>query len=1284
MALAESCAYEDAITFGLESLERFPEHALLRVALGRAYANFDLHEEALEQYNAAVALSPTDWRPARWYADGLAELYRWSEAQAAAERLVAAHPSIGKCHVTLGRVHLERGALEESLPHFDAAIEVDPNLSSAYSNRATALRQMWRYAEAQEWEAKAIEQFPGAAHLLVTAAWTLHAVDRLDEAAALAERAIDLDPRHSWALRSLAAIENARKQPDRARAVIDQAIAARPRDVDAHVTAAWTEKQRNDPDAAIACVRRALDINPRASRATATLIQILRSTGATEDAVQAADNALRVRHTHPAISRVAAYTFHQAGLDDRSAAVLNDTIAAHPLDRVSLNARISYAQSTENLADAVATALSRCPNDPAINLSAARHFSTLDEDTRALELVERALSVYPQYAEALAFRIDYLRDLCRYAEACEAGAHALALRPSSTKVRMAAANAYIDLHRFDKALIEAEKVLEEEPANRAALIARIGCLRQLGRYHDAHEAADSAANTEDVRVRMAKAEVFQTEGRFDSAIAIATEVWSANPGYLWALRRKIDFLRKAHRFPEALAEAERAVAEYPENVSMLLGAAWLHSHLNDENAAVELAQRAVALAPGYAWARQNLIYFLSYARRFEEAMTAAELADDSANATAYLACAWLNSDLGDDDTAIAWCKRALAVMPTSPWALTAHAQVLRRAERLDEAQAAAAEAVALLPGHPDVHTSTAWLRLELDDAEGALAAADRALEIAPRDVDAMDHKIQALFRLHRIDQAERVVRAGLEWHPTNVWLRLALSRVHEYRLAFDAAARCTAEAMRDVPNDPDYGVALSTTLRSLRRYGEAERLIARLIKVHPHLRSLRAELGWIHHDDGRLPDARRVFQELLDGSVNDRERRASRYGLGWVAFSEGRFAVAESEFRALPTNDFDQRLALAWALIRQEGVSRWQEGEVIAAELLKRRDDPSAHICLGVAAFRQEQLASAEYHFKRALEIDPYHGSHADLGALYVQMGRYEEAEAELAKAISRDWYDAAAHVELGALLLRTDRLPEAEREFRQALAVDPASAAAAIGTAQALAKAGDEAEAESTLRAALLRQDGPARWRTNLALARLLVQRGDKQQNADLHAEAYAHAQGAISSAPDSEADPHFVAGVAHHRMGSLAGDTRGRLLYRQRAMAHLRECLKRDSGHADAQRNLHLLERELKAVAPAIWGGYAVALVSIALLGTLWVTFFTSDKVTAVMLTTTTPVLVGLFTIAVLLPSLIKLKLPGFEADLQAGTGPISPGPTGQVTFGPGRFTVTAGPTGQLPRRE
>jgi len=115
-----------------------------------------------------------------------------------------------------------------------------------------------------------------------------------------------------------------------------------------------------------------------------------------------------------------------------------------------------------------------------------------------------------------------------------------------------------------------------------------------------------------------------------------------------------------------------------------------------------------------------------------------------------------------------------------------------------------------------------------------------------------------------------------------------------------------------------------------------------------------------------------------------------------------------------------------------------------------------------------------------------------------------------------------------------------------------------------------------------------------------------------------------------------------------------------------------------------LQLLEREITATAPAVWGGYAVAAISFLLLATMWITFFFTHKVTTVLLTAMTPVLVGLFTIAALLPSLIRLKLPGFEADLEAGAGSISPGPTGDVTFGPGRFTVSTGPAGQLPRRE
>ena len=147
------------------------------------------------------------------------------------------------------------------------------------------------------------------------------------------------------------------------------------------------------------------------------------------------------------------------------------------------------------------------------------------------------------------------------------------------------------------------------------------------------------------------------------------------------------------------------------------------------------------------------------------------------------------------------------------------------------------------------------------------------------------------------------------------------------------------------------------------------------------------------------------------------------------------------------------------------------------------------------------------------------------------------------------------------------------------------------------------------------------------------------------------------------------------------MTAEVQGRLGFRRRARQHLRQGLSRDNQNAQALRNLQLLDREMRTATPVVWGGYAVASVSFILLSVMWVAFFFTHKVTVLLLTTVTPLLIGLFTIAALLPSLIRLRLPGFEADLEAGAGSISSGPTGDVTFGPGRLTVSAGPAGIFP---
>jgi len=831
-----------------------------------------------------------------------------------------------------------------------------------------------------------------------------------------------------------------------------------------------------------------------------------------------------------------------------------------------------------------------------------------------------------------------------------------------------------------------------DPRNSWALLSRMDFLRRARQFAGAEEAAAEALRLrpDDPAIHTTAAQVFGDQGQYDQALAHVAGALAIDPRDAAALSSRISFLRRARRFAGA-EEAAEALRLRPDDPDMHTTAAWVFSDQDQYDQALAHVAGALAIDPRNSAALSSRISFLRRARRFagaeEAAAEALRLRPDDPDM--HTTAAWVFSDQDRDDEASARIAGALGIDPRNSWALSSRIDLLREARRFAEAEEAAAEALRLRPDDPDIHISAGWLQDDLDRYEKALACFKQALIADPRQAEALEWNIIALRSLLRFSEAERTAVEATELRPWDPDIRIELGRVRDARLAFDAALACFAVILDREPDNVDAQIARSATLRSLRRYQQAEREIVRLCRLKPTNRDLRTELGFIRHDERLLTEARAVFEGLFDTAVNGRERAAARYGLGWAAFAAGDYATAEQQFRAAmkdQPDDCDYRLGLAWALTRQSRDELWQEAEQIAYEVAERRPDSSAQVCLGVIAFKSGRPAPAEYHLRKALELDPYHGSHTDLGALYVQMARYTEAEAELRKAITRDWHDAAAHIELGSLFLQLEdgRLPDAQLEFRQALALDPASGIATIGLAQALAKSGDDAEAEAALRQALARQDISERWRTHLALARLLVQRGDKQQNPDLHAEAYAEAQQAISLAPDAEADPHFVAGVAHHRMGSLTAEARGRFAYRQRATHHLRQCLNRDPGHIEAQCNLHLLEREMKATAPAIWGGYAVAGVSLALLATMWTMFFLNSKVNTTLLSVNTPVLVGLFTVSTLLPTLVRLKLPGFEADLQSGTGTISPGPTGEVTFGPGRFTVTTGPTGQIPRRE
>ena len=1199
-------------------------------------------------------------------------------------------------HTAAAWVASDQDREDEAVSRVERALAIDPRDWWALRSRMDFLRWARRFSEAEEAAAEAIGRRPDDPDVHTTAAEVASSQDHYDEAISRVERALAIDPRDSQALRSRMNFLRAARRFEEAEQAAAEAIERRPDDPDMHTIAAWVASSQDHYDEAIGRVERALAIDPGDSQALRSRMNFLRAARRFEEAEQAAAEAVERRPDDPDVHTAAAWVASDQDHYDEAVSRVERALAIDPRDSQALRSRIDFlltARRFEEAEQAAAEAIERRPDDPDVHTTAAWVASSQDHYDEAISRVERALAIDPRNSQALRSRMNFLRWARRFSEAEEAAAEAIERRPDDPDVHTTAAEVASSQDHYDEAISRVERALAIDPRDSQALRSRIGFLLTARRFEEAEQAAAEAIERrpDDPDVHTTAAWVASSQDHYDEAIGRVERALAIDPGDSQALRGRIDFLLTARRFEEAEQAAAEAIERRPDDPDVHTAAAWVASDQDREDEAVSRVERALAIDPGNSQALRSRMDFLRWARRFSEAEEAAAEAigrrpdDPDVHTTA----AEVASDQDREDEAISRVERALAIDPRNSWALRSRMNFLRWARRFSEAEEAAAEAIERRPDDPDVHTAAAWVASDQDHYDEAVSRVERGLVIDPRDSWALRSRISILRAARRFEEAEQAAAEAIVLSPNDFGIRVELGRINDDKRDFERALLCFAIVLARDPDHFEANVAKSAVLRSMRRCIEAQREIARLSKLKPKVRELKFELGRIHHDERRLVEARKVFRDLLDTAANANERAEAHHSLGWVAFTETDFITAEQEFRAAigqQPDDLDYELALAWALTRQFGKRRQEEAEQIATKVVERRPDPYAHVCLGVLAFKRGGLAASEYYLNQALQIDPWYGSHTDLGALYSHMGRYNDAELELQKAVARDWYDMMAHVELGRLFLQLDeqRLPDAEREFRQALACDPASSSAAIGLAQALEKAGDEIAAESTLRQALRRQESSDTWRTYLALARLLVQRGDKQQNPDLLADAYAQAQRAISLAPDAEADPHFVAGVALHRLGSLSVDARGRLGYRRRAMNHLRECVKRDEGHADAQRNLRLLEREMKVTAPAVWGGYAVAGVSLTLLAAMWIMFFLTTKVTAVLLSVTTPVLVGLFTIATLLPTLIRLRLPGFEADLQAGTGMSTPGPTGDVTFSPVRFSAPTGPTGQPPRHK
>jgi Flp pilus assembly protein TadD len=129
---------------------------------------------------------------------------------------------------------------------------------------------------------------------------------------------------------------------------------------------------------------------------------------------------------------------------------------------------------------------------------------------------------------------------------------------------------------------------------------------------------------------------------------------------------------------------------------------------------------------------------------------------------------------------------AAAGRPDDPYGHYLLGLALWKSGELDRAEEALARSAELYPGSVRTWTNLARVRLDLNDAAGALLAADAALALDPAAADALHQQGRAFAALGRTDEALTALEAACAADPNNGyaantlgWLELQTGRAHD-------------------------------------------------------------------------------------------------------------------------------------------------------------------------------------------------------------------------------------------------------------------------------------------------------------------------------------------------------------------------------------------------------------------------------------------------------------------------------------------------------------------------
>ena len=239
---------------------------------------------------------------------------------------------------------------------------------------------------------------------------------------------------------------------------------------------------------------------------------------------------------------------------------------------------------------------------------------------------------------------------------------------------------------------------------------------------------------------------------------------------------------------------------------------------------------------------------------------------------------------------------------------------------------------------------------------------------------------------------------------------------HAYSL--NAPAReCYLHASKLAPRDFRWIYLLGKLDQLEGRVDDAIQRFRLVSSLQPEFVPALVNLGNIYLELNRLEDAQSSFASALQKPASN---PAAHYGLGQVALSKRNYAEAVEHFEkalalAPEANRIHYALGMAYRGLRNPEKTKLH---------LAQQGPVGVRVADPLMDQVQDRVKGANVHMVR--------------GKLALESKRYEEAAAELRKAIEARPDSVPAHINLGAALSQLGDLEGAAQQFQKAMTIDP------------------------------------------------------------------------------------------------------------------------------------------------------------------------------------------------------------------------------------------------------